>query len=226
MAMRMRLYAAMCTVTSTQQLEPNWTQISLAAARSGDRDAFATLVSPHTPKLQRIAHRLTRSAEDAEDICQESLLKAFTKLDQFSPTKTEAHEFCAWLATITRNCAVDFLRRKKAGNVVSLEDCPETPSLSPEAKTHWGESPEAAYTREEHFQIVREAIAALPVELQMVCLFRDLREFSTKEAAERLGISTIAVRLRLFRAHGHLRRILKQRTRRHVGQRRSATAKS
>jgi len=211
----------MCTLAPTQQLEPNWTQISLAAARRGDRDAFASLVSPHTPKLQRLAHRLTRSAEDAEDVCQESLLKAFTKLDQFSDTKTEAHEFCAWLATITRNCALDFLRRKKASHTVPLEECHEVSSSAAQPKSPWGENPEAGYTREQQFKMIREAIAALPPELQMVCWFRDMREFSTKEAAEQLGISSIAVRLRLFRAHGQLRKMLSHRTRREMGQRRA-----
>jgi len=215
----------MCTLASTQQLEPNWTQISLAAARRGDREAFASLVSPHTPKLQRLAHRLTRSAEDAEDVCQESLLKAFTKLDQFSANKTEAHEFCAWLATITRNCALDFLRRKKASQTVPLEECHEASGTAAQAKSQWGENPETGYTREQQCKMIREAIAALPPELQMVCLFRDMRELSTKEAAAHLGISTIAVRLRLFRAHGQLRKMLSQRTRRQMGQRRGLRAR-
>ncbi len=154
---------------------------------------------------------MTRSAEDAEDICQESLLKAFTRLDQFNPNKTEAHEFCAWLSTITRNCALDFLRRKKAFGAVSLEECQEVSDSAPQAKTHWGENPETSYTREEQFRMLREAMEALPAELRMVCVIRDMRELSTKEAAAQLGISTLAVRLRLFRARGHLRKLLTRR---------------
>jgi len=204
----------MCTIATTQQLQPNWLQISLAAAREGDREAFASLVSPHTPNLQRLAHRLTRSAEDAEDVCQESLLKAFTKLDQFSATKTETHEFRAWLMRITTNCAIDFLRRKKASNAVPLEEFHEVPNASRDGKAHWAESPETSYHRSEQIRMVRDAIASLPSELRVVCLLRTTDELSTKEVAARLGISSLAVRLRLFRAHGQLRKVLNRRARR------------
>jgi len=202
----------MCTAATTQQLQPNWTRASLAAALNGDREAFLSLVSPHTSGLRRLAHRLTRSAEDAEDICQESLLKAFTRLDQFDSTKTEPYEFRAWLMKITTNSAIDFLRRKKASHCVPLDEWNEGPSLFPERRAAWGENPEASYHREEQLRIVREAIAKLPPELRMVCLFRTMEELSTKEVAARLGISALAVRLRLFRAHGQLRKAVGRRT--------------
>jgi RNA polymerase sigma factor (sigma-70 family) len=192
-------------------------QISLAAARRGDRDAFASLVTPHTPKLQRLARRLTRSVEDAEDVCQESLLKAFTKIDQFDGTKIEIEEFRAWLMRITTNCAIDFLRRRKARRFISLEDCDNVPTTFHEAGRGWCENPEKSYTRAEQLGIVGDAISRLPADLRMVCLFRNVRELSTKETAARLGISTIAVRLRLFRAHRQLRKMLGRRMHRRSG---------
>ena len=200
---------SICTLATTLQTQTNWTQVSLAAARSGDRDAFTTLVSPHTPRLQRLARRLTRNREDAEDVCQESLLRAFTKLDQFTGTEIEANEFCAWLARITANCAIDHLRRKRASRLVPLDECGHVQSKYHEAGTGgWGESPEVSCTRKEQLRIVADALAKLPAELRSVCLLRHMMELSTKEVAARLGISTIAVRLRLFRAHGQLRQIL------------------
>jgi RNA polymerase sigma-70 factor, ECF subfamily len=202
---------SMCTIATAPQLQLNWLQVSLAAARRGDREAFASLVSPHTLNLQRLAQRLTRSTEDAEDICQESLLKAFTKLDQFDGRKTETHEFRAWLMRITANCAIDFLRRKKASNLIPWEECYEAPCQSQRSRKGWGENPESSYTRDEQLRMVRDAMARLPAELRLVCLFRTIGELSTKEVAARLGISSIAVRLRLFRAHGQLRKILSRR---------------
>ena len=222
MATHMRFPVLMCTVASIQQLEPNCTRISLAAARRGDRDAFTSLVSPHTTNLQRLAQRITGNPEDAEDICQESLLRAFTRLEQFDGTKTESHEFRAWLMRITANCAIDFLRRKKASKHVPLEECHEVPTELRPARKGWGESPESFYTREEQVRFVKEAIADLPAELRIVCLFRMMDELSTKEVAARLGISSIAVRLRLFRAQGQLRKILSLRTRRRANQIRRA----
>ena len=204
----------MCTGTTPLEPHPSWTQVSLAAARGGDRDAFATLVSPHTPRLRRLAHRLTRSPEDAEDVCQESLLKAFTKLGQFEGTKTQEGEFCAWLMRITANCAIDFLRRRKDANrLVPLHECDYIHNKFHEPGVGgWGESPEASCTRQEQLSLVANALAKLPAELRNVCLLRNMMELSTKEVAARLGISAIAVRLRLFRAHGQLREILGTRT--------------
>ena len=184
----------------------------MLAARRGDGDAFTDLVSPHAPRLQRLARRLTRSHEDAEDVCQESLLKAFTKLDQFDDSKMERAAFCAWLMRITANCAIDFLRRKKASRLIPLEECDPVHNESHmKSVGSWGENPETRCTREEQLRMVAEITAELPVELRNVCLLRNMMELSTKEVAERLGISANAVRLRLFRAHGQLRTILRKR---------------
>jgi RNA polymerase sigma-70 factor, ECF subfamily len=204
---------SMCTGTTPLETHPSWTQVSLAAARGGDGDAFATLVSPHTPRLRRLAHRLTRSPEDAEDVCQESLLKAFTKLGQFEGTKTQEGEFCAWLMRITANCAIDSLRRRKDANrLVPLHECDYLHNKFHDPGVGgWGESPEASCTRQEQLRLVANALAKLPAELRNVCLLRNMMELSTKEVAARLGISAIAVRLRLFRAHGQLREILGRR---------------
>lgn len=204
----MRLLERMCTSTMPPEAQFRGMQLSLAAARRGDREAFTSLVTPHTPNLQRLARRMTRNVEDAEDVCQESLLKAFTKIDQFDGTKIEIEEFRAWLMRITANCAIDFLRRKKAGRSVALDEFEHGADTLAHTGRGWGENPESSYTRDEQLRIVGDAIAQLPTELRIVCLFRNVRELSTKETAARLGISTIAVRLRLFRAHGQLRKLL------------------
>jgi RNA polymerase sigma-70 factor (ECF subfamily) len=200
--------------TDSTQLpgEPQCIRMPLAAARTGDHQAFRTLVSPHTPRLQRLARRFTGSAEDAEDICQESLLKAFSKLDQFAGTKMESGEFRAWLMRITANCAIDFLRRKGVNRSLPLEECEHAAATSHQAgASGWGESPEASYRRQEQLRILADAIAKLPPELRNVCLLRNMMELSTKEVAARLGIPAITVRVRLFRAHGQLRKILDRR---------------
>ena len=195
------------------QPQANWAEGSLLAARRGDGDAFTNLVSPHAPRLRRLARRLTRSHEDAEDVCQESLLKAFTKLDQFDGSRIGREAFCAWLMRITANCAIDFLRRKKASKLIPLEECdPISGGSHRTGVGGWGESPEATCTRQEQLQMIAEVLAELPAELRNVCLLRNMMELSTKEVAARLGISTNAVRLRLFRAHRQLRSKLSRRS--------------
>ena len=207
----MPLPRGMYTDTALLQPKPQCIQVPLAAARTGDHEAFGTLVSPHTPRLQRLARRFTGSVEDAEDVCQESLLKAFTRLDQFAGTKMESDEFRAWLMKITANCAIDFLRRR-GNRFLPLDECEQVPAAFHQAgASGWGESPETSFTRLEQLSILADAIAKLRPELRNVCLLRNMMELSTKEVAARLGISVIAVRVRLFRAHGQLRKILDRR---------------
>jgi len=182
----------------------------LAAAQTGDRQAFMSLVSPFAPGMQRLANRYTHNVTDAEDICQESLLKAYTKLSQFSgETEFVSHEFHGWLTRIAANSAIDFIRRRHANRLVALDECQLVPNLRHEAgPAGWGENPERAYVRKERRTLLVRAIKSLPVELRRVCLLRSVMQFSTSEVATKLGITTTAVRLRLFRAHGQLRKSL------------------
>jgi RNA polymerase sigma-70 factor (ECF subfamily) len=182
----------------------------LAAAQTGDQQAFMSMVSPFAPGMQRLANRYTRNVTDAEDICQESLLKAYTKLSQFSgETEFVSHEFHGWLTRIAANSAIDFIRRKHAKKLVALDECQLVPNLRHQAgPSGWGENPERTYVRKERRALLVRAIKNLPVELRRVCLLRSVMQFSTSEVATKLGISTTAVRLRLFRAHGHLRKSL------------------
>jgi RNA polymerase sigma-70 factor (ECF subfamily) len=184
----------------------NGSNLFLAAARRGNHDAFVALVSPHASNLRRLARSFTRNAEDAEDVCQQSLLKAFTKLNHFAAAQeVAATEFRSWLAKITANSAIDFLRRRRSARLVRLEECDHL--RKPDAAS-WGENPEASYARRERSRIILEAVAALPATLRRVCMLRNFEELSTKEVAERLGLPAVTVRVRLFRAHCELRKRL------------------
>ena len=198
----------MDTSTQSKPPEPNDTRELLAAVRAGDSNAFRALVAPHTRKLRSVALRYTRNAADAEDVCQDSLLKAFAKLDQFVGTTEDTEDkFRAWLTIIATNSAIDFLRRKQAFRMIPLENINDLAmEPSKERSANWVENPERFYERQERISMIAVAIRSLPVELQKVCLMRNMRELSTKEVARRLGITTIAVRLRLFRAHSQLRK--------------------
>ena len=180
--------------------------IFLPAARRGNHDAFVALVSPHVSNLRRLARSFTRNAEDAEDVCQQSLLKAFTKLNHFAAAKEVATAgFRSWLAKITANSAIDFLRRRRSARLVRLEECAYSQKADAEGR---GEDPEASYARRERARIILEAVAALPAALRSVCMLRNFEELSTKEVADRLGLPAITVRVRLFRAHCELRKRL------------------
>ncbi|MHB8503186.1 MAG: RNA polymerase sigma factor [Candidatus Acidiferrales bacterium] len=186
---------------------------SLAAARLGDGEAFAEMIQPYAPGLYRRALRMTGNAADAEDARQEALLKAFSRLSQFAGQQDEGKDdLHAWISRITTNASIDLIRQRREGKYVSLEE----PGVAPDetlggrlaART---DNPEERYARREWRELIAGAIARLAPDLRQICLLRDVLQYSTHEVAARLGISTVAVRLRLFRAHRRLREGLRDR---------------
>jgi len=196
----------------------------LAQARQGNREAFAEMVSPYMPALYQRARRVTGNVADAEDVSQESLLKAWSRLEQFSgksaaadrPTTSggtddKTDDFRAWLGRIAGNTSIDVLRQRREGKILSLDE----PRGADEETLGGGipvraENPEEQYARRELGRMLAEAIKQLPADLRQACLLRDVMQYSSQEVADRLGISVVAVRLRLFRAHRRLREKLEE----------------
>jgi RNA polymerase sigma-70 factor, ECF subfamily len=180
---------------------------ALAAARSGNAEAFGQMVLPYAPGLYRRALRLTGNPADAEDAHQEALLKAFSRIDQFAGQQEEGKDdLHAWVTRITTNASIDLIRQRRDGKHISLEE------PSPSSEESFGhrlpartENPEELYARQEMRSLIASGIARLAPDLRQICLLRDVLQYSTQEVATRLGISTVAVRLRLFRAHRRLR---------------------
>jgi len=179
----------------------------LSRARRGNREALAGLVVPYSSGLYLSALRLTGNPSDAEDVRQEALLRAVSRLDQFAGSRTEARDdFHAWVSRIGANAAIDVIRRRREGKLVSLEQpvgCAEETVGSGIAAR--GENPEERLARKEMRALLAEAVTQLPADLRQVCLLQDVLHYSTQEVADRLGISTVAVRLRLFRARRRVR---------------------
>jgi RNA polymerase sigma-70 factor (ECF subfamily) len=183
----------------------------ISRARRGDREAFSEMVSPYVPTLLQRARRVTGNVADAEDVRQETLLKAWSRLNQFSGTcEDNTDDFRAWLARIAGNTSIDTLRQRRDGKHLSLEE-PRGNSeeslatlLATLLATHTAD-PEEQCARREMGRKLADAILQLPADLRQACLLRDVMHYSTQEVAERLSISVVAVRLRLFRARRRLR---------------------
>lgn len=179
----------------------------LKNARNGDREALAHLVMPYATGLYRAGLRLTGNSHDAEDVRQETLLKTFCRLDQFVGTQTASRdELHAWVSRIATNASIDVIRRRREGKVFSLDQSGGTfaESLSSQIPSRRA-NPEQGFLRYETRRLLAAAILELPPGLRRVCLLLDVLHCSTQEVAQRLGISSVAVRLRLFRAHRRLR---------------------
>lgn len=186
---------------------------NLAEARSGNAEAFADMVMPYAPGLYRRALRMTGNPADAEDVRQDALLKAFSRLNQFAGQQDDKKDdLHAWVSRITTNASIDLIRQRRDGKYISLEE----PGNSPE-ETFGSrlaariDNPEEHYSRRQMRRLMAGAIARLAPDLRQICLLRDVLQYSTHEVAARLGISSVAVRLRLFRAHRRLREDMRDR---------------
>ncbi|PYT73809.1 MAG: hypothetical protein DMG39_05255 [Acidobacteria bacterium] len=195
--------------TASASLESMTRPGLLLLAQRGDRESLARLILPYAAGLYRGGLRLTRNPADAEDARQEAYLKVIGRLEQFSGSGTpdeKGDDLHAWVSRIGANASIDILRKRRDGKLFSLEQPTgtgeETLGGSLAARS---DNPEQRFARREMRKRMADSIKQLAPELRRVCLLRDVLEYSTQEVAERLGVSSLTVRLRLFRARRRLR---------------------
>lgn len=171
-------------------------------ARSGDTAAFTELVNRYERKIFRLAKHITQNDEDAEDVLQETFLKAYSHLDSFQGQS----KFYTWIVRIGVNEALMKLRKRKSSRTVSLDEPTDTgeDTMVREIAV-WDENPEQKYSREELREILDKAVESLKPAFRTVFVLRDIEELSTEETASALDISIPAVKSRLLRARLQLR---------------------
>lgn len=170
--------------------------------REGDLAAFNELVNSYSRKIFRLAKHITQNEEDAEDVLQETFLKAFEHLGDFQGQS----KFYTWIVRIAVNESLMKLRKRKSDRSVPLDEPVDTGEDTVVREIAvWDENPEQKYSREELGQILDEAVQGLRPAFRTVFVLRDIEELSTEETAEALGISVPAVKSRLLRARLQLR---------------------
>ncbi len=171
-------------------------------ARDGDTSAFEQLVSRYERKIYRLARHITDSESDAEDVLQETFLKAYGHLDGFQGNS----KFYTWLVRIAVNESLMKLRKRKSGRTVSLDE-PSDNGDEPLVRevAVWEGNPEEQYSNEELRSILEKAIQSLKPAFRTVFVLRDVEELSTEETAAALDLSIPAVKSRLLRARLELR---------------------
>lgn len=171
-------------------------------AKQGDAAAFTELVNRYERNIYRLARHITQNEEDAEDVLQETFLKAYANLAQFQGNS----KFYTWLVRIAVNESLMKLRRRKSDRLVSLDEPLETKEDSvPREIAAWDENPEQRYGRAEMSAILSRAVDTLSPGFRTVFLLRDVEELSTEETASALNLSIPAVKSRLLRARLQLR---------------------
>jgi RNA polymerase sigma-70 factor (ECF subfamily) len=176
---------------------------SIDALRRGDRDEFARLLEAFSGPIYRLAFKMLGNAQDAEDILQNTFLKAFQHLGGFEGRSS----LSTWLYRIAANEALMSLRRKRP-EVTMTDVAPEEGTdddYAPLQFTDWCCLPEEEFFSAEARLALDEAVRRLPETMRIVFLLRDIQGLSIQETSQVLDLSETAVKTRLLRARLRLR---------------------
>lgn len=180
----------------------------IARILGGDRDAFRLLVERYQGRAHRLALRILRDEDQANDAVQEAFVKAYNNLAKFERRSA----FFTWLYRLVKNQCLDMLRRDRSSRAVEWEEG----SLA-EAEASFAETPEvdgvvfgpaAERMRGELREKINAAIAQLPVAARETLVLREVEGLSYAEIAEALGIPKGTVMSRLFYARRQLQKLL------------------
>ena len=178
--------------------ESDW----VVLAKAGDRGAMRELYERNRSRIYSLAYRYAGNVADAEDILQDSFIKAFSSLQKCQ--LNENSYFATWLYRITVNCALDhFRRRRRRADTVEFD---EKVAASAENKNE--ATPESEYVRNELARQVRRCLESLTDRKRMVIVLRHYQQLKIGEIAATMGCSQGSVKKQLFRALAQLKKEL------------------
>jgi RNA polymerase sigma-70 factor (ECF subfamily) len=172
----------------------------LPRCRGGDEAAWRELVALHTRKVFGLAYRFTGRVDEAEDLTQEVFVKVYQTLGRY---RESDGPFGGWLMAVARNHAIDHYRRRKQERLRRTDD-PGVLEAAPAREEH----PMAGLEREERRRLVHSGLRALPPDLRVPLILRDLQELPYETIATELGIPLGTVKSRINRARLELARRL------------------
>jgi RNA polymerase sigma-70 factor (ECF subfamily) len=174
----------------------------VALAKAGDRGAMHELYERNRSRIYSLAYRYAGNVADAEDILQDTFIKAFSSLQKCQ--LNENSYFATWLYRIAVNCSLDhFRRRRHHESKVELSE-----RLAAAAGSEGDATPESEYVRNESASLVRLGLERLTERKRMVVVLRHYQQMKIGEIAVALGCSQGSVKKQLFRALGQLRKEL------------------
>jgi RNA polymerase sigma-70 factor, ECF subfamily len=165
---------------------------------AGERELFHELVRPYEKVVYFAAYSLLQNEHDAEEVAQETVLKALKNLHTF---RAEA-KFSTWLTSIALNEARGRLRHNRLIEFESADAVPDENSgdFTPAVISDWREVPSDALDRKELREMLQDAIQKLPPIYREVLVLRDVQDCNIAETAAALGVSEGVVKTRLLRA--------------------------
>jgi len=177
-------------------------EFSLEALRKGDRDEFARLVDAYSNQIYRLGLKMLADPQDAEDVLQNTFLKALQSLANFEGRSS----LSTWLYRIAVNEALMLLRKQRSETPVpGDQDSDDDENYFPVQFVDWCCLPEDELLSSEAKARLDRAIQKLPEKLRVVFILRDIEGLSIRETSEALGLTETAVKTRLLRARLNLR---------------------
>jgi len=174
-------------------------------ALAGDQGAFTELLNRHKRLAYQLAVGIVKNATLADDLVQESFIKAFAALDRYNPQ----YAFTTWLCKIVTNHCLDHLRRKK------IQSCSLDAPIEGRSGTikreipDWSRNPEWLLLRKQRTMSIDQAIDALPPRYRRVIVLRHKEDRSYEDIADILNIPLGTVKAQIFRARELLKKKLK-----------------
>jgi RNA polymerase sigma-70 factor (ECF subfamily) len=174
---------------------PHTDAAAVALARDGDSEAFRALVERHSRAVYRLAHRMTGNPSDAEDVVQETFLRAYKQLGRFESRAN----FGTWLHRIAVNCSIDVIRSRPRRE--SAHDADDLEQFAASEPTDSGRvSPERLMLSTEVQQRINGAMTSLSQMERAAFVLRHFEGHSIDEISRSLGLKTNAAKHSIFRA--------------------------
>jgi RNA polymerase sigma-70 factor (ECF subfamily) len=177
-------------------------------AQEGSEAAFNALVDRHTTLVYRLAHSITNSSQEAEDIVQETFLRVFKHLDTFSPSKAT---FKTWLLAIARNQSINVFSALKRKALRFLGDPPEddrNPHDAGNPFSSQAQDLETLLATKQEFMRVEQGINGLPQRQRTALLLKSQEDMTYEEIAIVMKVSVSSVESLIFRARKKLLEVL------------------
>lgn len=175
---------------------PHTDAAAVALARDGDSEAFRSLVERHSRAVFRLAQRMTGNPQDAEDVVQETFLRAYKQLGRFESRAN----FGTWLHRIAVNCSIDLIRSRAHREAGHETDDLEQFGASVERTDGFGASPERLVMSSQVQDRVQSAMSSLSRMERAAFVLRHFEGQSIDEISQALGLKTNAAKHSIFRA--------------------------
>jgi RNA polymerase sigma-70 factor, ECF subfamily len=198
--MECTVHTLLATIDPMLIIETLPEQVLVELGKAGDHAAFTELIRRSSSPARRAVRSMTRNADDVEDVMQETFLRAYKGLPGF----TEQCKFATWLTRIAINNALMHLRRRERRAEVSLDSEQDERDNRVIEVPDDGVDPEQSIILSQAAAILRQAVNALPVELQVYIQRHCFEDLPHREAASSLGITVAAGKSRSQRAQHRL----------------------